>query len=56
MESDTLESTIDVIHYISIMDVAQIKLGRGYYFFLDQSQKIDLKTCGSISLCLKGYQ
>jgi hypothetical protein len=34
MESDTLESTIDVIHYIGIMDVAQIKLGRGTTFWL----------------------
>jgi hypothetical protein len=33
MESDTLECTIDVIHYIGIMDVAEIKLGRGTTYF-----------------------
>ena len=33
MESDTLEWTIDVIHYIGIMNVAEIKLGRGTTYF-----------------------
>jgi hypothetical protein len=38
------------------MDVEQIKAGCDTTYFFAQSQKIDLKTCGSVYLCLKGYQ